>query len=62
MLIERERKGLMRNVLRGLKSVVGGRRNGAAPDDDDTLREIEAHAVKIARGAGDICVDILSTR
>ena len=52
----------MRNVLKGLKSVVGGRQNGVAPDDDDTLREIEAHAVKIARGAGDICVDILSTR
>ena len=44
----------MRNVLRGLKSVVGGRQNGVAPDDDATLREIEAHAVKIARGAGDI--------
>ena len=44
----------MRNVLKGLKSVVGGRQNGVAPDDDATLREIEAHAVKIARGAGDI--------
>ena len=44
----------MRNVLRGLKSVVGGRQDGVAPDDDDTLREIEAHAVKIARGVGDI--------
>ena len=44
----------MRNVLKGLKSVVGGRQNGVAPDDEDTLREIEAHAAKIARGAGDI--------
>ena len=45
----------MRGIFRGLRSVVGGgRRDGVFADDDATLREIEAHAVRIAREAGEI--------
>ena len=42
----------MQSIIRGLKSVVGGRRNGVYADDEETLREIESHAVRIAREAG----------
>ncbi|MYC05922.1 MAG: inositol monophosphatase [Chloroflexi bacterium] len=44
----------MRNIFRGLKSVVGGGRNSGSPDDYGALRDIENHAVKIAREAGEI--------
>ena len=44
----------MQSIIRGLKSVVGGGRNGVYADDDLTLREIERHAAKIAREAGEL--------
>ena len=44
----------MQSIFRGLRAVVGGGRNGVAPDDDGTLRDIEAHAVRIARESGAI--------
>ena len=44
----------MRNIFRGLKSVVGGGRVGVTVDDDLTLREIERHAARIAREAGEL--------
>ena len=43
----------MRSIIRGLKSVVGGR-NNAIPDDDPALREIERHAARIAGEAGEL--------
>ena len=42
----------MQSIIKGLKSVMGGRRNGVYADDEETLREIESHAVRIAREAG----------
>ena len=44
----------MRNIFRGLRSVVSGGGDGAAPDDEAALRDIERHAVKIAREAGEL--------
>ena len=44
----------MRNIFRGLKSVVGGARAGMTVDDDLTLRDIERHAARIAREAGEL--------
>lgn len=43
----------MRNIFRGLKSVVGGARV-AVTADDLTLREIERDAVRIAKEAGEL--------
>ena len=42
----------MQSIIKGLKSVMGGGRNGVYADDEETLREIESHAVRIAREAG----------
>ena len=42
----------MQSIIKGLKSVMGGGRNGVYADDEETLRDIETHAVKIAREAG----------
>lgn len=44
----------MQSIFRGLRSVVGGRRDGAYPDDDLALRDIERHAAKVAREAGEL--------
>ncbi|MYE55320.1 MAG: inositol monophosphatase [Chloroflexi bacterium] len=43
----------MRNIFRGLKSMVGGER-GSVTADDLTLRDIERHAARIAREAGEL--------
>ncbi len=44
----------MRNIFRGLKSVVAGGRTGVTLDDDLTLRDIERHAARIAKEAGEL--------
>ena len=44
----------MQSIFRGLKSVVVGRRDGVFRDDEPALREIERHAAKIAREAGEL--------
>ena len=48
----------MQDIIRGLKSILGGVSGSlgrfATTDDDDALREIESHAVKIAREAGEL--------
>ena len=44
----------MQSIIRGLKSVVGSGRDGIAPDDELALRDIERHAAKIAREAGEL--------
>ena len=49
----------MQSIIRGLRSILGGVATGgrgrwAAQDDDETLREIESHAVRIARESGAI--------
>ena len=49
----------MQDIIRGLKSILGGvvpvgRGRSATPDDDEALREIESHAVRIARESGAI--------
>ena len=49
----------MQSIIRGLRSILGGvvtggRGRWAAPDDDEALREIESHAVRIVRESGAI--------
>ena len=49
----------MQDIIRGLKSILGGvvtggRGRWAAPDDDEALQEMESHAVRFAREAGAI--------